>query len=87
MVKRFLKDSKKTQTKLKFFTDFGTPRMLAQLTQRTRARVPLILPNRRGRAAAAGRSYREMIRDGAGNTLTPKTILKLNLLLILSLKV
>jgi hypothetical protein len=52
-----------------------------------------MLPSRRGRlqartlAAAAGRSYRETIRDSAGNTFTPKTILKLNLLLILYLKV
>jgi hypothetical protein len=38
-------------------------------------------------AAAAGQRYREKIRDGAGNTFTPKTILKFNLLLILYLKV
>jgi hypothetical protein len=62
--------------------------MLAQLTQRTRARAAhLTNANRQGRATAAGRSYRETIRDGAGNTFSPKTILKLNLLLILSLKV
>jgi hypothetical protein len=37
--------------------------------------------------AAAGRSYRETIRDAAGNNFTPKPLLKLNFLLILYLKV
>jgi hypothetical protein len=77
----------KKQTQLKIFTHFGAPCMLAQLTQRTRARAAHLTKQAMTFATAAGQSYRETIRDGAGNTFTPKTILKFNLLLILYLKV
>jgi hypothetical protein len=66
---------KNRNLKLKFFTHFGTPRALAQLTHALACR--LCYQAGEGRhdttlAAAAGRSYRETIRDGVGNTFTPK---------------
>jgi hypothetical protein len=70
---------------LKIISHFGTPCIYCSARGRSRrgrskpACTLLRLP--------AGRSYRETIIDGAGNTFTPKTILKLNLLLILYLKV
>jgi hypothetical protein len=86
----------RVKTQSKFFTHFGAPRALAQLTQRTRARAAYLTKQARtfeaGQhstmlAAAVCQSYRETIRDGAGNSFTPKTILKLNLLIVLYLKV
>jgi hypothetical protein len=76
------------QTNLKIISQFGTPcRAVYLLLWPATARTLEAGLHVTMLAAAAGRSYRETIRDVAGNTFTPKTILKLNLLLILYLKV